>query len=244
MVSGNDASIYVKNAEPSLDPRNADHPTSALIAPQPRRRKAWKAGVTLNQGTSYACTGFSWAAEMIALPQGDLTCTRADGEALGRMIYLDRSPSEPYGNAVNAGAQWQKDRGLVEGYAWPSNADELIDVILGGGPIVMGLPWYDSMDYPRDDDTMKVDFNGTPSRHQILGHGYDPMMKVRGFQKPQEVVLLRNTWGRWWGRDGSAWIRVKDLDVLLKAGPQGYLGNACYVYGRKPVDVSEILARG
>jgi hypothetical protein len=130
------------------------------------------------------------------------------------------------GTSVLAGAKIAQQRGYIERYWWAFGIDQVIDTLVGFGPVVIGIPWYDSMYTTRPDGLVEVG-GRMVGGHAITLTGFER----RGFGSPRrarEVVRWRNSWGLGYGLRGDGFIAVEDLERLLADR-----GEACVPDGRR-----------
>lgn len=147
------------------------------------------------------------------------------GEDLARVIYrqaqqIDEWPGESYeGTSVLAGAKVVQASGFIGEYRWAFSVDDIIDTLCadardGGGPVVIGIPWLDGMYETRPSGL--VDVHGdVVGGHCLTVIGYHPNMLIRGERGKWEVVKWRNSWGPTYGKRGTGYVRVDDLEALL-----------------------------
>lgn len=196
---------------PNLDPRNADYPVSAIVAPGQRRSVMWELPV-LDQGADGACVGYA-----IASAAGD---PQSAEKVYAIAKTLDQWPGENYsGTSVTAGAQAGKALGIIESYRWAFSVGEILDA-LAVGPVALGLYWTPGMFKPSPVGYYGHVMVPDAPKHQSLGHcavavGYDP---------ERNAVRIQSSWGTRWADGGRAWLRVPDLEVLM-----GRTGEACLV---------------
>ena len=225
---------------PHHDPRSRNFPITAVVNPARRRNKMWAVGPVLDQGSEGACVGFGWADEAFARPVPvNLTYMKPDvsrdPNQFARNIYraaqrVDEWPGESYsGTSVLAGAKVMGSLGLVKEYRWAFGIEQVADAVLTTGPVVIGIPWYESMYQTTAAGVLHVG-GELVGGHCILVVGYrltDPLIgDADGF-------LLLNSWGRDWGINGIGLVSKTDLDWLLRQD-----GEACVPtrrsYGRMP----------
>lgn len=221
------------------DPRSRDYPIRELIGENVKRRyKAWGSPrERLDQGSEGACVGFGWTHELLASPARAVL--GYDAHEFARNVYrgaqrIDQWPGEDYdGTSVLAGAQTVQRAGFIGGYRWSFGIDDTLDTLCapaseGGGPVVIGIPWYDSMYQTRPGGLVEVG-GSLVGGHCLVLTGYHPGIRIReeGWLKRFEVVRWRNSWGRHYGRRGDGYIRVEDLAALLDQQ-----GEACVPVGR------------
>ncbi len=211
--------------KPRFDERSRGYSIRSLVGPPvPARRRMWRQGTVLDQGTEGACVGFGWmgsylAAPKAASPQPDANAgARVALDVYSRAKKIDEFPGEDYsGTSVLAGAKIMQQDGRVSEYRWCFGIDDVRDAILTHGPVVIGVPWYEGMYETKG----LVQISGqNVGGHCILLTGYDPALKFGG--TPREVFRWRNSWGKSYGLNGSAFIQASDLARLLGEG-----GEAC-----------------
>lgn len=216
---------------PRHDPRSRLYSLREVIPRGvPRREKLWKPGLILDQGSEGACVGFGWTAEALASPvRVDLTRLKfphartADPTKFAQYVYrsaklIDEWAGENYeGTSVLAGAKVMENVGLLKGYRWAFSLEEVTDALMLRGPVVIGIPWYDSM-YETDGRVLKVD-GQVVGGHCLLVIGYKPNVPEFG---NGPGYWLQNSWGPLWGHQGLALINSVDLYLLLRQD-----GEAC-----------------
>lgn len=193
-----------------------------------KRNKTWRVGPILDQGREGACVGFGWAAEALSTPVAvKLDRIRPDvprdPEQFALNIYrsakrLDVWEGEDYdGTSVLAGAKAVRDIGLLKEFRWAFSINDVVDSVLGRGPVVLGTYWSENM-YEAPNGVL------TPGGDVVGGHCYTAV----GFRHKSELldgedgIVVQNSWGRSWGNNGLAVIRVSELAELLRAD-----GEAC-----------------
>lgn len=236
------------------DPASRNYPIRTLVGPRgtvARVFTIWKVGPCLDQAAEGACVGHGYTNEATASPvRVDFTTLDLgaewpkDPQAFAFALYdwcrrNDPWPGEDYdGTSVLTGAQGMKMLGLIPEYRWAFSMEDLIDALVAHGPAVLGLEWRDGM-Y----DAPGGELTGTGAvvgGHCILAVGYDPEHRFSD-GTVTEAIALFNSWGREWGINGLAWIRVSELAGLLENG-----GEMCVPvrrsYGRKPRKVCRLFA--
>lgn len=198
-----------------FDERSRNYNVREVLPPRGWRTRSWAARLTLDQGREGACVGFAWAHELLADPYSIATT-----DEMARTIYreaqrIDQWPGEAYeGTSVIAGAKVTQSWGFIREYRWAFNIDDVLRTLSNFGPVVLGIPWLDSMFEPGPANLL--DCSGQPAGgHAILARG------VR-LNRGSPLVKLRNSWGAGYGSRGDVFIRAEDLERLLKLG-----GEAC-----------------
>ncbi|MGP3979837.1 hypothetical protein [Streptomyces sp. KR80] len=215
---------------PEFDERSKDYPIRMLVTERaPLRSAGWACPSWLNQGHEGACVGFAWSHELIATP----VQVPGVNDSFAREVYkdarrLDEWPGENYsGTSVLAGAKAVVARGYMEEYRWAFGVDDVLRTLGYFGPVVIGVKWYDSMFEPAPNGLLEV-LPGEFGGHAILVRGVSLKARLDGQGGTMPVVRLRNSWGRDWGVDGDCYLRVEDLEKLLKDE-----GEACVPVTRK-----------
>ncbi len=200
---------------PQPDARNASYPIRQLLEQEKRKPRSytWPLRSWLDQGREGACVGFAWSHELAATPS-----RIAMDDTTARLIYrqaqkIDQWPGEAYeGTSVLAGAKVVQGMGHMPEYRWAFSALDVIDTVGAYGPVVLGVPWYESMFAPDSEGYLRV--NGSVvGGHALLCLG----VNLRG-----EYITMHNSWGRDWGVNGRARLTFGALDRLLRED-----GDAC-----------------
>lgn len=193
---------------PQFDERSLQYPIRTLLrsAAAPRSY-TWKGGPVTDQGREGACVGHGWTGELTARPK-PVRLSDPTGHALRlykEAQFRDQWPGEAYsGTSVLAAAQILQDRGLIKEFRWAFGLDDVVMTLGYRGPVVLGIPWYESM-YNAPGGVVTV------SGRKVGGH----CILARGVNVKKRQVLLRNSWGVSWGTGGDAVIGFDDLARLL-----------------------------
>lgn len=228
----------------SPDPRNQEvrYSVSTVIPPgQPRIRKMWAvppADWRLDQGREGACTAFAGTHDLMASPvRIKVGTTVEEANQFARDLFqivksFDEWSGEAYDwSSVNGLMKALRALGYCDGWRWARDVEQVIDslvapVAVGGGPVIIGVPWLTRMFRPRPSGLLDVDGN-VEGGHCVLVTGYNPRVRLRGETESHELVRIRQSWGGDHGRNGDVYSRVADLAELLDAG------EATIPYGRK-----------
>lgn len=203
-----------------FDERSKNYPIRTLLPKITRRRSyTWRCSVTLDQGDSPACAGFSVSQEAAAAPVEVPGITEQVAfDVYKRALQLDEWPGENYeGTSILGAIKAGKERGWYSEYRWAFNENDLCLAVGYQGPAVLGLWWYEGMMEP--DSRGVIEPTGWPvGGHAILCNGYSV---ITGMYR------LHNSWGPSWGINGECFIYADDLRLLLKQE-----GEACIPVGR------------
>jgi hypothetical protein len=175
----------------------------------------WRLPLRLDQGQEGACVGFAWAHELAADPVRRPASLEVAQRIYNRARELDEWPGSDYaGTSVLAGAKAVCELGALPEYRWAFGIDDVLAAIAAHGPVVLGIPWLDTMLDPGPGG--RLDVTGKPAGgHAILARG----VIARG---PEPLVVLRNSWGADWGNRGDGYLAAGELERLLDDG-----GEAC-----------------
>ncbi len=191
------------------DPRRSTYPLRALLATEPSRFYRYhQAGLVLDQGSEGACVGHGVTAAVQPAPLS-VRLTNPQQTAFG-MYYgsrrIDEWPGESdSGTSVQAGCKLAQELGFARSYWWCETVETIALAVLTHSPVVIGVPWYDSM-YDTDEDGM-VHVSGSV----VGGH----CLLVTGYNRTRGVFRWRNSWGEDYGNRGDAWITVNNLTTLF-----------------------------
>lgn len=222
---------------PQHDPRSLDYPIRDVIRSAVEDKpKRWRTGAVLDQGREGSCVGHGWTGELLASPRPYKTDSET-GHRYAVDVYknaqlIDEWPGEDYsGTSVLAGAKVLRERGHINEYRWAFGVDDVRDAVIAAGPVVLGIPWYDSMYQTKESGL--VETGGTlVGGHCILITGYHPGMRIRGedWNARYRVFRWRNSWGPGYGLSGDGLILYEDLRDLLADR-----GEACIPTSRNKV---------
>lgn len=198
---------------PNHDPRSRQYGVRRLVEAPPTKAIWWAGGPVLDQGAEGACAGFAAAGEAAASP---VRCKGID-DGYARAWYerakqLDEWPGEDYdGTSINATMKVGRERGLWDSYHWAFGVDE-VRLALKLGPVVIGIPWYESM-YETGKGGLVVVEGEQVGGHAILLTGWAP--RFGRLSRSPEVFRWRNSWGPTYGVQGNGYVTAADLARLL-----------------------------
>jgi hypothetical protein len=161
-----------------------------------------------NQKNTPHCVGYSWAHWV---DDGPIKHLGQKPFVNPTIIYenaqkLDQWPGENYaGTSVRGGVKYLQKIGRVKNYYWAYDVNTLITTVLNIGPVVVGTNWYKGMFYPDKNGLIKI------SGPIMGGHAY----VINGVDIVKKQFRLKNSWGRKWGKSGSAFISFNDMSKLI-----------------------------
>lgn len=175
----------------------------------PVRKLTWRHGPLLDQGQEGACVGFASEANLGSTKRAKLI-TRDDAQAIYRAAQkLDEFPDTEEGTSVLAGMKAMRTAGQIKSYAWSFGLTDVLHALSYHGPVQIGVNWYSGMFDPDSAGLLHVT-GRVEGGHCTLLSGVDPASRT---------VIITNSWGASWGRNGQARLGWDDLDTLL--GQQG-----------------------
>jgi hypothetical protein len=216
---------------PEFDPGSYGYPIRKVLADEtgdakpPLRSLTWQCRTWLDQKREGACVWFAnghrVASDPVRREITDAECRQYYREAQRIDEFGDTPPEE--GTSVLAGVKIGVQHGYYQSYWWAFGIDDTLRGIGHVAPGILGIPWLESMFEPRPSGLLEVS-GRIAGGHAILARGVRLKARLPGEGlEPIEVVRLRNSWGRDWGIDGDAYIRVEDLERLEKAD-----GECCF----------------
>ena len=131
-------------------------------------------------------------------------------------LYRDATGDDSMqeGTWANVVAEELLRRGTISRFEWITSPEDLKFAVLEKGPVAIGIPWYESM------------FNPYPA-HNNFYLDCDPASGLAG---GHEVLLnavhtapaegppyyrVKNSWGKWWGKGGTARMTIEDVNRLV-----------------------------
>lgn len=219
---------------PRFDERSRSYGVAEAIAAVEPKKKYWTPGTVLDQGSEGACVGFGWTTELIASPK-PFTISETVGNQYALGIYnrakqIDEWDGENYsGTSVLAGAKVLKERGYLGEYRWAFTTEQVRDALISEGPVVIGIHWFENM-YETLPNGLVVIGGNKVGGHCITLTGYNPRARLAGEKGYHEGFRWKNSWGTSYGIKGFGFIKIEDLDSLLKDD-----GEACVPMNRNKV---------
>jgi hypothetical protein len=210
-----------------FDERSRSYPIRKLLKGRKPRSRTWRCAQVLDQGQEGACVGFACTHELIAYPceVPNLGAKFAREKVYWEAQKEDEWPGGSYpgaspryeGTSVLAGVKQLKKLGYIDEYRWAFSLSDLILALGWSGPVILGLEWRESMFDPHSCGYLHTDSEAAGG-HCILAVGVNV---AEGY------VVLQNSWGARWGKQGRCKISFEELSELLAAD-----GEACIPIGR------------
>jgi hypothetical protein len=186
----------------------------ARTVPQEIKPVEWQRhSPILDQGDLGSCTGNAMAGWLACEPH----CTSdAEGADLDEQAAVDlysaatrvdiwpgQWPPDDTGSSGNAVAKAAREMGYITRWSWAFSGLSMLRA-LQLGPVIVGVPWYESMFDP--------DVAGTVEPHGDIVGGHEFL--VRGWNG--RYLLADNSWTASWGRDGSFRFNTLTWETLRK----------------------------
>jgi len=204
----------------------AEMPVTVTLVP---RVAWWDNGAWLDQGQTGTCVGHGCAHRMEDSPITHPHDVVDPFDVYRRACKLDPWPENDsgdvnFGTSVDAGARALKQMGLISAYYWAfdlATADRFLRTPKedGGGPLIIGINWYESMFNPVWKKDALGDFRwfididesegGIAGGHCLVVNGRNPERKT---------WRLKNSWGRSWGVEGRVSMSDADMARLISEG--------------------------
>lgn len=242
---------------PGHDPQNLDYPHRAALQAEPvRRAKIHRVpSGRINQYATGGCVSFGSTNIMRTWPRvlpGSETVDNLEwlglrqyGVFQRRDEWRDSIQNVNFGTSTNAGAGTLKAAGAYDEYRWTFGIDDLVDTVRtnvsdGGSVVGVGTKWLDGM-FDCPPGTL-VDVSGSNAGgHFYVISGYHPSLRLplEGWTARYEALLITNSWGDEWGKNGQAWIKVEDMAMLLADQGEGVVFIGAHRMGFQELDAAE-----
>lgn len=193
------------------DPRDANYRIRA-IAPRLESDRVWRFwndfGWWGDQGNSPQCVAFS---SMHYMADGPVT--HAVKPLFDPATFFADIGGTDQGAYIRDAMKLLRDRGFITEFRWAMSIDEVRYAILERGPVLIGIPWFESMFEPDAGGVIR------PSGAIVGGHA----IVVNGYNGHNGLYRLKNSWGRGWAHGGHCLLTEADLEYLVF----GADGEAC-----------------
>lgn len=219
----------VAKDERDVPMRVALQPTMAAAFPLgvPEGSRHYKPGKILNQGNTGTCVGHGWTGKFHGAPIMQQLPQNMTPFDFYRMLVLfdeyrdnDSEATAPnsglqYGSSVRGGAKAAVKLGIIGGYVFTTNVEEVRAWHLTGkGGVVLGITWKSNM--MNTDADGFINFSGNvEGGHCVCSTGWSDTVKKNG--KIVRAIRLQQSWGLPWGDDGKGrmWMSEDDLAAAL-----------------------------
>lgn len=138
-----------------------------------------------------------------------------------RDSWPDTNPGDDNGTSVDAACQVARDIGLlpldkrhtkttpqildgIETYRWATSVDDMRVAIAGGGPVTIGVNWYENFDAPEKGWIGKGDLGKIRGGHCVC---------IYGASDRRQAFRLKNSWGK---NYPLVWLPYEVMERLIK----------------------------
>jgi hypothetical protein len=198
------------------DPRDYSHllrrAAPQLAVPIVRVNKFWPMfNKCLDQGVEGTCVGHGVKHWMLTAP---VIQTTPEAEPTAVQLYVEATKRDPWphndgdlstGTTVRAAFKALRDMGYVDAYNWAFDVDTVIDWLCIGGPVVIGVNWYEGMNATDQHGFIR------PTGRISGGH----CVCINGWNNKLGYATGPNSWGGAWGIHGRFRIAGEDLERLI-----------------------------
>jgi hypothetical protein len=213
---------------PESRPEQANYPMARLLegidpTQLPAYKYWWARGEHYDQGATGTCVGHAWAHWVENAPVTHPEQHVDPYEIYKRACDVDPWPQNDgpnydlnFGTSTDAGAKAVRQLGFIDSFYWTWSVDEASDHVLGRGPFVIGVNWYESMFNPRWVEVQKDVWRWTlviDEKEGGVAGGHAVL--VNGRNKNHGTFRIKNSWGTWWGVNGQVSIKDDTLGRLL-----------------------------
>lgn len=203
------------------------------------RSYTWSVAGWLDQGTEGECVQYAICHELLARPVAVEPLTVAavltskqiyhpaqhddywDGCYLGPRCPIEPSNEQYEGTSVLAGIKAAAKLGFFGEYRWAFGVHELCAAVGYKGPAVIGVNWYTGM-FNTDSDGFIHKTGRVEGGHAIIVYSIRCVWKAGATGRTfgdldldKSYFVLRNSWGRGWGKDGNCKVSVRMMAELL-----------------------------
>lgn len=210
-----------------FDERSRAYSIREFTGNKPLRSYTWRCNETFDQGSDGACVAYSLGHELVARPAEVEGIT---DRWMVENVYYEAQRNDPWeggaypgaspfyhGTSVLAGVKVLHKKGFFKEYRWGFSLNDVLNGVGHNGPAVIGVNWYDGMMLPDSSGYIR------PTGRVAGGHA----VLLRAVNVRERRVTIRNSWGKWWGMDGDAYMTFDDLGRLLSE-----YGEAVFLVGR------------
>lgn len=210
-----------------FDVRSRSWPVSAVLPTRVPRSYTWRMGRALHQGDTSSCVSFMLGGQAVGRPApldrperlswSWLMARYCDMQAIDRWPGADRAcgGAGPWygGTSVLAGLKVFRGAGFFREFRWAFGVEDAVLGVGRNGPGLVGTWWRSGMSWP--DSAGRIWWGGDwQGGHAYVVSAVD-VSGVRSWLDGE--VEVTNSWGPGWGREGRAWLKIRDFGAALEA---------------------------
>lgn len=198
------------------DPRSRAYGTREALGSTARFKRVWttRREGPLDQGQEGESVGFACAGELAAKPAVYPVTDETGRKIFAAARAVDQSSGRYYrsGATLLGGLKACRAAFYFSTFLWCFGIEDTIDWIVRRGPVIMGIPWYESMYRPTKQGLLNVE-GPIAGGHAIMANGYWPAHPTYG-----DILVLTNSRGKGWGLYGRCYLPVASAARLLQEG--------------------------
>lgn len=192
------------------DPNNSKFPARDTLPHSVFRKDIlWDSHVVLDQDSDANSVGYGIAHHLASDPTPVHGVTADLANELSHIAqYVDHWTASEYSkDSLTAVISVAKHVGFYDSYYWGDDIVDVLNALVVIGPVIIVVDWYMGMAHPRAGRIKR--------KGRIVGR---QCLLIIGYNIETNAVLVKNSWGKGWGHDGTAWLPMADLQVLLRTG--------------------------
>jgi hypothetical protein len=146
--------------------------------------------------------GYAPFYETVTVELGQDAAVSVYSEATSIDEWEGEYPPDDTGSSGLAVSKVLKRRGWISGYRWMFSFLDVLGALMES-PLIIGSYWYSEMFYP-DSEGVIYPIGGVAGGHEYILDGFDG-----------DLLHFRNSWGGYWGDNGSFKMIAQDFQNLL-----------------------------
>jgi hypothetical protein len=179
----------------------------------------WRRGRAYDQGATSQCVAYTGVGILNTAKLSAATPYEVRSRLVPEQLYRgaqanDQWPGDQYDGTSGLGlCRYLAITGQIHEYRWIFGIDDALLTLSWLGPLGIGVNWLSNM-WETDSDGY-IHVSGDP----VGGHE----VEVTGIDVRRQHVIITNSWGTGWGRNGKAFLSFDDLGKLLDADGDGFV---------------------
>ena len=202
-----------------LTGRDPDHERARTLHPfsaetTVRTRRFWKQdGWWGDQGNTGTCVAFALTHRHADPPMRHAEVPYERQWVYDLYVEATGDTSLQEGTWAHVVARRMMERGLIKSFEWVTSPAALRYAVLERGTVCVGTYWHEQMFWPRAEHNNKYLHVEGPivGGHEYLVNAIELEPEFGG----PPYYRVKNSWGRNWGKNGTARIACTDLEALV-----------------------------